>query len=95
VATAYSVTIWGDTEFNQRNDAPTDAGFVAIACGKLHSVALRGDGTVCAWGGNRRGMAGGHRETPISDGFVAVACGALHTVALRKDGHPVRHHVRW
>jgi len=64
----------------QRNNGPTSADFVAIACGDSHSVGLRDDGTVVTWGDN---------DAPASAGFVAIACGVSHSVALHHDGSVV------
>jgi len=55
----------------------------AIAAGTSHTAALKGDGTVVAWGWNRFGQS-----TPPDGltGVVAVAVGDNHTVALKSDG---------
>ena len=78
-----TVVTWGDRSMGQRNDAPTDANFVAIACGSYHSVGLRADGTVVTWGGTGRGQ---RNDAPTDANFVAVACGEVHSVGLRADG---------
>ena len=46
-----TVGTWGATIGGQRDDAPTDANFIAIACGWTHSVGLRADGRVVTWEG--------------------------------------------
>jgi alpha-tubulin suppressor-like RCC1 family protein len=58
-------------------------GVVAIAAGWRHTVALKDDGTVAAWGDN----ASGQTAVPagLSD-VVAIAAGESHTVALKGDG---------
>lgn len=57
--------------------------FVAIAAGWEHSVALRNDGTVLAWGSNSRGQL----DVPEAlTGVVQVAAGAKHCIALLSDG---------
>ncbi|MBI5638286.1 MAG: FecR domain-containing protein [Nitrospinae bacterium] len=75
-------------------------GIVAVAAGLLHTVAVKNDGTVWAWGYNDDGQLGDgsddDRETPVQvkgpggqgplEGMVAVAAGSSHTLALRKDG---------
>jgi hypothetical protein len=56
---------------------------VAIAAGQNHTVALKSDGTVTAWGGNTSG------QTTVPSGLsgvVAIAAGSSHTVALLGDG---------
>jgi hypothetical protein len=56
---------------------------VAIAGGSLHSLALKSDGTVAAWGDNTYG------KTTIPVGLsnvVAIAGGGDHNLALKSDG---------
>ncbi len=70
----------------------TDA--IAIAAGDSHSLAVRSDGTVWAWGGNNAGQLGdgttSNRNAPVQvsglTSVVAVAAGALHSLALKSDG---------
>ena len=58
-------------------------GVVAVAAGGSHSLALRGDGTVVAWGNNSYGQA----TVPASlSNVVAIAAGTAHSLALRSDG---------
>lgn len=76
-------------------------GVVAVAAGEEHSVALKGDGTVWAWGNNLVGQLGngnmetdsptpvrvvGEEGTGYLTGVVAVAAGSAHSVALKNDG---------
>ena len=56
---------------------------VAVAAGGVHSLALRADGTVAAWGDNEYG------QTTVPawlSNVVAVAAGVVHSLALRADG---------
>jgi alpha-tubulin suppressor-like RCC1 family protein len=56
---------------------------VALAAGGYHSVALRADGTVVAWGNDDAGQT----EVPTGlDRVVGIAAGLYHNVALRADG---------
>ena len=78
----------------------TLSGVVAIAGGYDHSVALRLNGSVVAWGDNDEGQLGNgtttNSFTPVKvqgvggsgtlTGVVAIAVGSLHSVALRSDG---------
>ncbi len=58
-------------------------GVKAIAAGSTHSVALKNDGTVVAWGDNSAGQT----DIPSGlDSVKAIAAGASHTVALKNDG---------
>ncbi|PYT63153.1 MAG: hypothetical protein DMG35_05105, partial [Acidobacteria bacterium] len=73
----------------------------AIAGGLLHSLALKSDGTVRAWGQNTSGQSGNGTVTfgsntpvqvlgPAGAGFLsgvtAIAGGELHSLALKSDG---------
>lgn len=70
------------------------SGVVALAAGFQHSLALKRDGTVWAWGGNDSGQLGdgslSDRPAPVRaaglDGTVALAAGYRHSLALRSDG---------
>ncbi len=72
---------------------------IAVAGGYWHTVALKSDGTVWAWGNNFYGQLGNGTTTASStpvqvkngDGtdlsdVLAIACGYWHTLALRSDG---------
>ena len=69
-------------------------GVVAIAAGGYHSLALKSDGTVWAWGCNDCGQLGDgsttNRLTPVPvsglTGVVAIAGGDYHSLALKSDG---------
>ena len=69
-------------------------GVVAIAGGGYHSMALKSDGTVWAWGANYYGQLGDgsttNRTTPVQvsglTGVVAIAGGGNHSLALKSDG---------
>lgn len=75
------------------------SGVVAIAAGG-HSLALKGDGTVWAWGPNDKGQLG-TALTTACDGFscsrvpvqvsglggvIAIGAGEYHSLALKRDG---------
>ncbi|MGI8826743.1 MAG: RCC1 domain-containing protein [Chloroflexota bacterium] len=69
-------------------------GATAVAGGSFHSLALRSDGTVWAWGSGGWGQLGqgsyGSSATPIRvpglSGVTAIAAGDLHSLALKSDG---------
>ena len=58
----------------------------AIAAGGYHSLALKSDGTVVAWGcggGTTTGSAACRRGL---SGVTAIAAGVYHSLALKSDG---------
>ena len=84
---------------------PGNVGFltnvVAISEGRYHSLALKADGTVWAWGRNNDGQLGDstngtERDTPVQvhgvgdsgflGGVIAISTGNYHSVALKADG---------
>jgi alpha-tubulin suppressor-like RCC1 family protein len=76
------------------------SGVVAIAAGSSHSLALRADGSVVAWGDNDNGQLGDGtatwRSAPVpvlglgpGSGVVSVAAGFDHSVAALADGSVV------
>ena len=68
---------------------------VAIAAGNDHSLALKSDGTVWAWGNNWYGQLGvgsttSTSTTPVQvqglSSVVAIAAGGYHNVVVKSDG---------
>ena len=71
----------------------TQAAVVQVAAGGDHTVVLKDDGTLWAWGDNSNGDLGdgtwSSKNSPVQIGtgtWQAVAAGIIHTVALKKDG---------
>jgi alpha-tubulin suppressor-like RCC1 family protein len=101
---------WGDNQYGQLGIGTTNnclmpvlvpglSGAIAIAAGKSHTLALRGDGTVWACGGNWYGQLGDgtkiNRTAPVPvilpDGaqlsdIVAIAGDGEYSAALGADG---------
>ena len=73
---------------------PNLTGIVAVAAGTHHSVALKSDGTVWAWGWNVFGQAGDgsgvNQNAPVKVArltkVIAIAAGGNHSLALESDG---------
>jgi alpha-tubulin suppressor-like RCC1 family protein len=73
---------------------PGLAGIVSLAAGGRHNLALRGDGTVWAWGANDYGQLGDGgtqaRNLPVQVPGLAkvrqIAAGYDHSAALLEDG---------
>ena len=65
-----------------------------VAAGASHSLVVKSDGTLLAWGSNGYGQLGDSstttRPTPVAagtfSGVTAVAAGANHSLALKSDG---------
>ncbi|MCP3064058.1 hypothetical protein LXT21_35305, partial [Myxococcus sp. K38C18041901] len=65
-----------------------------VSAGPFHSLALRGDGTVWAWGAGYYGKLGTGTEdstlVPVQamtpTGVISVSAGGSHSLALRSDG---------
>jgi len=68
--------------------------WVAVSSGSLHTVAIKANGTLWAWGNNEEGQLGDGTETdrdhPVqvdnSNDWAAVSAGHGHTVALKQEG---------
>ena len=56
---------------------------IATAPGSYHSLAVKADGSLVAWGYNSKSQS--TVPTP-NTGFVSVAAGAEHSLALKADG---------
>lgn len=102
---------WGHNGFGQLGTGGPPANFptpqvvsglthvVAVAAGDAHTLAVRDDGTLWAWGNNSNGQLGDgcqinvtctnafvpHQVAGIT-GAVAVAAGSTWSMALTKDG---------
>ncbi|HHT9106839.1 MAG TPA: RCC1 domain-containing protein [Candidatus Wujingus californicus] len=93
-----TVWAWGYNEYGQLGDGSTDyikitpvqvsglSDVIAIAGGGFHSLALKSDGTVWAWGE----WGGGGVTTPVQvsdlSDVIAIAGGSIHSLALKSDG---------
>jgi alpha-tubulin suppressor-like RCC1 family protein len=69
-------------DFNQSVAPAILTNAVQIAGGWQHSLALRSDGTLLAWGNGLSGQT----NLPGGSNYIAVACGRLHSLALQSSG---------
>jgi len=101
-----AVYAWGYNNRGQLGDGTTTSSsvpvpvvgltgtFLAVSGGSEHSIALRDDGTVWAWGSNEYGQLGngsfGDSTSPVQvtglSGVTAISAGYYATIALKGDG---------
>jgi len=58
------------------------SGFTAIAASGFHSLGLKDDGSVAAWGDNNYGQC----NVPDPNVFIGIAAGGWHSLGLKDDG---------
>lgn len=73
----------GDKIYQQSHVPEFATNVAAIACGAFHSIALRFDGSVVAWGKNWNGQS----DVPAGlSNIIEVAAGGGHSLALNNQG---------
>jgi alpha-tubulin suppressor-like RCC1 family protein len=86
-----------DPGFSDMSTIPQQVGdasdWAAVACGSYHTLAIKADGSLWAWGYNYFGQLGDGTvvdrtiPTQVSGAtWASVACGSRHTAAIRADG---------
>ena len=82
-----SPCVAGKTFFGIQSSVPAGlSGVIAIAAGYQHSLALKSDGTVVAWGSNSSGQA----TVPAGlTGVTSIVAGDWNNIAITSDGSVV------
>ncbi|MBZ0092389.1 MAG: hypothetical protein K8F27_09240 [Sulfuricellaceae bacterium] len=68
------------------------SGYVAVAGGLEHTLALKSDGSLWTWGQNIQGQLGDgstairYTQRQIGSGYKAIAAGDYHSLAIKNDG---------
>jgi alpha-tubulin suppressor-like RCC1 family protein len=88
----------GDSGLENGRHAPTQVGtdtnWASVSAGLSHTVAIKTDGSLWAWGANDQGQLGlGNRTDKTSPqrvgtdtDWASVSAGGSHTIALKTDG---------
>jgi len=101
-----SLWAWGNNEFGQLGNSAmlnqyspvkideTNSDWVQVASGMTHSLAVKSDGSLWAWGDNTSGKVGDGttiaRPAPVRIGvennWMQVSAGYHHSLAVKSDG---------
>jgi hypothetical protein len=80
------VVAWGGFNASQADVPAGLTNVVAVSAGYYHSLALKGNGTVVAWG-YRDDYDFGQTNVPSGlNNVVAVSAGTFHSLAVKSDG---------
>ena len=107
VKTDGTLWLWGPNNFGRLGDGTASArsspvqtvtggtNWAQVACGRLHTLAVKTDGTLWAWGLNTTGQLGDNtaiaKSSPVQTitggtNWKQVSCGYTHTACVKTDG---------
>ena len=82
----------------------TAADWVSVSAGNSHTLAIKTDGTLWAWGNNANGMTGIGTDTGTANGpvqvgtnndWVCISAGVEHSMGIREDNQSNRTLWAW
>ena len=85
----------GGEEITVPTRSGTDNNWTQLAAGEVHSLGLKTDGTLWAWGRNEYGQLGlgdtSHRNAPVQVGaasdWAQVDCAFRYTMAIKTNAN--------
>ena len=81
------VVVWGSNAYGERDVPAGLTDVTALAAGACYSLALKGDGTVVAWGtGNGMSDFPAELSDPTKAHVTAISSHYAHNLALKTDG---------
>jgi hypothetical protein len=88
---AGSVVAWGSNAKGKCNIPSPNTDFLTVSGGGSHTLGLKLDGSIVAWGAGKAGQTGsphyGQSVVPVPNtDFVAIAAGDYHSLGLKADG---------
>ena len=70
---------WGNDDYSQITDAPTDIGYTAVSAGLEHTCALDATGAVECWGNNAYSQVS---DAPSGSGYTHLSAGHYHNCVV-------------
>jgi hypothetical protein len=77
------IDVSGNPDYAPHDVPEPNGGYIAVAAGLVHAIALRGNGSIEVWG--FCGAGAHHVPQPNTD-WIAVAAGGYSSMGLKSDG---------